>query len=319
MKLLQAYDSIAVELEGVRELFNQELISDVPAVADMIEQVGKFRGKMLRPMLVLASGKAAGNITERHRILAAVSEMVHMATLIHDDVLDEAETRRRGRTINALHGNEAAVILGDLFISHAFKLCSSIGRTWASNIIASTTNTICEGELLQLYHRGYYDLDEAKYIEIIERKTGQLMGTCCYLGARAAGASEAMCQELEEFGLNLGIAFQIMDDVMDIVGNEQTAGKTIHSDFEKEKMTLPTIHFLRQCPKQQRNRAIEILSNKQTSCYPELAKQLDRQGSIDYARQRASQYVEKARGAMPHTPEKQIHNLLQELAAFVLS
>ena len=182
MQLLKVYDFIAQELEGVREIFERELLCDVPAIGDMIDQVSKFRGKMLRPALVLLSGKACGEVSRAHRVIATVAEMVHMATLIHDDVLDGAEHRRRGRTINALHGNEAAVILGDMFISHAFHLCSSLDSQSASRLIAATTNTVCEGELMQLYYRGFYELTEEKYLEIIARKTASLIATCCYLG-----------------------------------------------------------------------------------------------------------------------------------------
>ena len=138
----------------------------------------QYRGKLLRPGLVLLSGKACGKTTDEHLTLAAVVEMVHMATLVHDDVLDDADLRRRCPTINRLEGNEAAVLLGDYLISHAFHLCSSLESQYASSVIAATTNTVCEGELQQVHHRGDFDLSLDDYLQIITRKTASLTGAC---------------------------------------------------------------------------------------------------------------------------------------------
>jgi len=319
MQLLQVYDYIAVEMEEVRELFDWELHSDEPMVADLLAHVGKFRGKMLRPMLVLLSSKGCGEVTRKHHVIAAVAEMVHMSTLVHDDVLDEADQRRRGRTINALHGNEAAVILGDLLISHAFHLCSSLDSQQASRLISATTNTVCEGELMQLYYRGYYDLTEDKYLAIVLQKTASLIATCCYLGAQASGAREDTCQALEQYGRNLGIAFQIMDDVTDLTGNEQTAGKTLGSDFLKEKLTLPGIHYLSNCSPAERQQLCEMLSRRSSQDYQEYAHRLHEAGSVQYARQQAASFIDAARHALPATLNKQTYDLLMELASLVVA
>ena len=191
-------DLVAPQLRAVDELFARELESDLPNVNELVTHVGKFRGKMLRPMLVLLSGLAAGGgwgqegrLSEDHVTLATVAEMVHMATLVHDDILDGAEIRRRGATINHLHGNEAAVLLGDYLISHAYHLCGSLGARgrWsgdASRLLAHTTNIICEGELTQNYHRRNWALDEQTYYLIIYRKTAALTEVCCRMGAMLA-------------------------------------------------------------------------------------------------------------------------------------
>lgn len=314
MQLLKAYDSIALELEEVREIFEEELTCDVGFIADMVGQVNKFRGKMLRPILVLLCGKVCGRITQEHRVIATVAEMVHMATLIHDDVLDGAERRRRGITINALHGNESAVMVGDMFISHAFHLCSSLDSQLASRLIAATTNTVCEGELMQLYYRGYYDLSEETYLEIIARKTASLIATCCYLGARAAGAEEDVCGALEQYGREVGMAFQIMDDITDLTGDEQTAGKTLRTDLLKEKPTLPIIHFLRISPAAQRQWVYELLRSRRHQDYPELVRRLDESGSLDYARKRAEAFVARTRAALNELPDEETRQILLELA-----
>src|SRR3954454_12621037 len=177
-------DCVAPQLAVVEKRFLAELNSEIACVNTLVKHVSRFRGKMLRPTLVLLTGAACGELTPAHTVIATVVEMVHMATLVHDDVLDEAELRRQGATINHLRGNEAAVLLGDYLISHSYHLCSSLESQLASRMIGRTTNIVCEGELLQLDNRGNIDLDEPTYTQIIERKTASLCATCCYLGAR---------------------------------------------------------------------------------------------------------------------------------------
>ena len=156
-------ECVKPQLNAVEKLFNRELSSNVACVNALVKHVGRFRGKMLRPMLVLLAGKACGKVEDAHVVVATVVEMVHMATLVHDDVLDEAELRRKGATINHLRGNEAAVLLGDYLISHSFHLCSSLDSQFASRVIGRTTNQVCEGELLQIHNRNNLDLDEETY------------------------------------------------------------------------------------------------------------------------------------------------------------
>src|SRR5256885_13400498 len=237
--LLGLVDCIAPQLAAVEKRFLAELKSDLPCVNTLVKHVSRFRGKMLRPTLVLLTGRACGELTDAHTVIATVVEMVHMATLVHDDVLDEAELRRKGATINHLRGNEAAVLLGDYLISHSYHLCSSLDSQLASRTIARTTNQVCEGELLQIDHRNNFDLDEETYLQIITRKTASLCATCCLLGAQLAGSDEATSRAMETYGLSLGIAFQIQDDILDIIGDVRTVGKTLGIDVEKGKMTLP--------------------------------------------------------------------------------
>src|SRR3978361_1091242 len=158
-------DCIRPQLAAVDRLFHEELSSKVSCVNTLVKHVSRFRGKMLRPCLVLLTGKACGKIAPAHSVIATVVEMVHMATLVHDDVLDEAELRRKGATINHLRGNEAAVLLGDYLISHSYHLCSSLDSQIASRLIAHTTNQVCEGELLQIDNRNNVDLDEQTYLK----------------------------------------------------------------------------------------------------------------------------------------------------------
>src|SRR6195952_1727586 len=223
-------DCIRPQLAAVDRQFHEELNSKVACVSSLIKHVSRFRGKMLRPCLVLLAGKAcseSGRLGDAHITRATVVEMVHMATLVHDDVLDEAELRRKGATINHLRGNEAAVLLGDYLISHAFHLCSSLESQVCSREIGRTTNVVCEGELLQIDNRNNIDLTEETYLEITRHKTASLTATCCLLGARLSGASEEVAKKLQFYGMALGTAFQMQDDILDIVGDTRTVGKTL--------------------------------------------------------------------------------------------
>jgi len=310
---------IGPQLAAVDRRFHEELQSDLPSVNTLVKHVSRFRGKMLRPMLVLLSGKACGELTDAHVTIATVVEMVHMATLVHDDVLDEAELRRKGATINHLKGNEAAVLLGDYLISHSYHLCSGLDSQLASRTIARTTNQVCEGELLQIHNRNNFDLDEATYIEIITRKTAVLCATCCRLGALLAGASEERVERLETYGRSLGIAFQIQDDILDIVGEVETVGKTLGIDVEKGKMTLPMIHFLRTAPAEHGALLRSLLSSREADKAERIRNLIVPSKSIEYARDRARQLVNRAMGAVADLPDSEPKRVLETMAQFVIS
>ena len=312
-------DCIGDELRAVDRVFAEELASELACVNVLVRHVSRFRGKMLRPLLLLLSGRACGRLTDAHVTLAAVVEMVHMATLVHDDVLDEAELRRKGATINHLRGNEAAVMLGDYLISHSYHLCSSLGSQAASRLIARTTNRVCEGELLQIDNRNNLDLSEETYLEIITRKTASLCATCCLLGAKFAGAPEARVGELELYGLSLGIAFQIQDDILDLVGEEMTVGKTLGSDIGKGKMTLPMIHFLRTAPQEHRALLRSLLQSNDADKAERIRNLILPSPSLGYARDRARAYVGQARDALLGLPDTEARRVLDTMAGFVIA
>lgn len=272
---------------------------------------------MLRPGLLLLAGRACGRVTEEHHTLAAVVELVHMATLVHDDVLDEADVRRRYPTVCRRSGNEAAILLGDYLISHAFHLCSSLDSQYASRLIGQTTNTVCEGELQQVHHRGNYGLTQEQYIEIITRKTASLTGACCRLGAHYSGASPEVAARLEQYGLNVGIAFQITDDVLDIVGSEEQAGKTLGRDLEKRKLTLPLIHCFAEGPADVRGRLRTLLDADQQDRLA-MHNLLTASGSISFARQAAERYIQSAVSLLGILPASEARESLQRLAAMII-
>lgn len=309
------------ELARVRRLFAQELQSDLSCVNELAGHAQRYHGKMLRPMLVLAAAMAVEPDTQtadpKYLVAAAVVEMVHMATLVHDDVLDEARMRRRGQTINQLRGNEAAVMLGDYLISHAYHLCSSLNSPSISRIIAHATNTVCEGELLQLSHRGDLNLDEPTYFDIITRKTASLCGACCRVAAELSGCAQGVTDALYAYGETLGVAFQIIDDVLDLTGDPATVGKTLGLDLAKGKLTLPLIHAIASADDAQRRELLDLLKAQSD---PALSEQdaaagtrrvreiLEAGKSLEYARGKAVALVEKAQyaliGCLDDTPAR---------------
>jgi octaprenyl-diphosphate synthase len=315
-------ECIAAELEAVDRLFTQELSSQLRCVNALVKHVSRFRGKMLRPCLVLLSGKACsptGALSESHVTLATVAEMVHMATLVHDDVLDDAELRRKGATINHLRGNEAAVLLGDYLISHSYHLCSSLESQFASRLIAHTTNQVCEGELLQIDNRNNLDLDEKTYFQIITHKTAVLCAACCTLGASFAGASPQTVKQLETYGTCLGIAFQIQDDILDIVGDISKVGKSLGSDIVKGKMTLPMIHFLRRAPIEHRTLLRSLIASRDVDKVEQIRNLILPSDSIQYARDHAHKLVAQARESLAGLVDSEAKQVLELMADFVVA
>lgn len=310
--------SIQQQLVEVASVFTEQLKSDQETVNSLCQHIERYRGKMLRPSLVLVSGLAVHGepfrsslITQQHVQAAAVLELIHMATLVHDDVLDEASIRRRGATVNSLHGNESAVMLGDYLISNAFHLCSKIGDPAVNLLLGSVTNRICEGELMQLAHRDDLALEESVYTEIISRKTAALVGACCRLGTQLSGASEALCDAMDRFGTAIGVAFQIQDDLLDLAGDPETVGKTLGRDLAKGKATLPVILHLAEATGAQRDEALQVLRERNGEA---LCARLDGCGAMERAHERAVALVERAKCELQVLPASPARDMLASLA-----
>lgn len=310
---------IASDLERTTAILRRELAGDLDCVNDMCRHVAGFHGKMLRPSVLLLSGRCFGPARPEHYTLAAVVELVHIATLVHDDILDESELRRGEQTVNRRWNNERAVLFGDYLISHAFHLCSSLDSQAASRAIGRTTNTVCEGEIMQVANRGNLDLTEEQYFEIIYRKTASLIETCCGLGARYAAADDDAVARLEKYGRSVGIAFQIADDVLDLVGDERETGKSLGRDAEKGKLTLPVIHHLRRCSTDERAAAVEWLHSADPAARRRLVDRLNHTESIEFARDAAQTHIRAAIDALSPLPESDARDTLRAMADFVLA
>ncbi len=325
--------TLADALARVEGRFNEALRPELPPVERLCRHVESYRGKMLRPAVVVLSGLAAGageggggEVTDAHITVAAVCEMIHMATLVHDDVLDEADTRRKGATVNRLHGNEAAVILGDYLFSAAYRLCSTlpgeVGRRTAL-LIGETGMALCSGELLQLHHRRDYSIDEPTYFEIVERKTASLIAAACRLGAEHSGTSEDVAAGLERYGLRLGVAFQIQDDLLDLTGTESVVGKPLRRDVELGKLTLPLIHHLAAASQVQRGRTLGLIGavpgvEGEREGVQALQAALGETGSIRHAREVAVGLVAEAKSALEVVEESAAKRFLMLMADAVV-
>lgn len=302
-------------LDEVGRTFERQLARDLPPVNTLCRHVERYRGKMLRPTMVFLCGGAFGPVGERHVSVAATCEMIHMATLVHDDVLDEADVRRKGQTINRLRGNEVAVMLGDYLISNAFHLCSRVGDPALNLRLGEVTNTLCEGELLQLSHRDDLSLDEPTYFEIVRRKTAVLIGACCELGARLSGAPEPAVAALGRFGEGLGTAFQVQDDLLDLEGREDVVGKSLGRDLEKGKLTLPVIIHLAGGAGARRERAIEVIRARDGAG---LLAELHESGALAEARSRALAIVADARRELAQVPQGPARDALDAAAEAIV-
>lgn len=322
--VLSGLVKVTDEIEGA-------LSSDVPAVAELCKQVEQFRGKMLRPTLVLVSGAACGISIEEPPPeellkLAAVVEMVHMATLVHDDVLDEAEIRRRAQTINDKAGNESAVLLGDYLIAASFRLCASLGDPEPSRLIGKVSMELCEGELLQLQNRDNLSIDEPTYYEILEGKTAALVGACTRLGSRSGGGDESVQNAMDSFGRSIGVAFQVQDDLLDLLGNEEVVGKSLGRDLKKGKLTLPLIHHLASLQPESRTASLTLLEeasetrgNGAPANTKQLIEALKSTGSLDYSRASAESLIGRAKDALTVLDNSPARAVLELLADAVLT
>lgn len=308
-----AYAAIAADLVAVEQVYTETVSSPKPALAAMLAHLDQYRGKRLRPMLLLLTAKACGSVTRNHHILGAVVEMVHTATLVHDDVLDEAGMRRHVRTVNAGWGNKASILLGDYLFTHAFHLSSQTGDARACELIGEATNRVCEGELHQTLERGNLRLTEAEYFEIIDGKTAALTECCCRLGAIYAGATDEQVERLANYGRKLGQAFQVADDLLDLLGSEQTAGKTLGTDLEQQKLTLPLIYMLHRVGADEATRLRKLLAEPTPATRETVAAALKATNAVAYARHRANELATEAAGELECLPESECRDILESL------
>lgn len=312
------YEPVREELSQFEALLHAELQSRYPSVDQLARHAFRLGGKRLRPALLLLTAKAVGAASREHLVLATVVEMIHTATLVHDDVLDSADMRRHVETTNARWGNQASVLLGDFLFTHAFYLASTLSSVSACRIIGKATNIVCEGELRQVASCGNFDLTEEEYFGIIEAKTAELCACCCQLGARYAGANAETEQAMTRFGKAIGMAFQIADDLLDLVGDEAATGKSLGTDLEQRKLTLPMIRLLSGLGASERERLIQRLQNSAGRRRETLEEWLLQSDALEYARLKALEFAEAARCELSELPQSPAKAVLNQLTEFVV-
>ncbi len=308
----------APEMDAVNGLIRRRLASDVALINQIAEHIIAAGGKRLRPMLVLLAARALSYRGNDHLQLAAVIEFIHTATLLHDDVVDESDLRRGRETANALWGNAPSVLVGDFLYSRSFQLMVELERTMVMQVLADTTNAIAEGEVLQLLHVNNPDVDEAAYLRVIERKTAVLFAAATRLGGLLADADAATQNALATYGMQLGIAFQIADDVLDYTADAQALGKNLGDDLAEGKATLPVIHAIAQADHATRARLRSIVEAGDTDALPELLSAIHASGSIAYSQQRAQVHAAAAEQALAGLPENDALAALRGLARYAV-
>lgn len=316
-----ALELIGDELKQVEQQFKKDLASDVPLIRKVGEYVLASGGKRIRPALLLLSAKLCEYRGDRHVPLASVIEFIHTATLLHDDVVDNANIRRGIASANTLWGNEASVLVGDFLFSKSFSLMVADGDLNVLRVLSGATTMIAEGEVLQLVCTSDLSLTEERYIEVVKCKTAVLISAACQAGAILGKVSSELEQDLSEFGMQLGIAFQLMDDVLDYAANQAEFGKSIGHDLEEGKITLPLIHTLQLCTADERERIGEIVTAEELSDddFQFVFDAVHRYGGIEFTVSRAREYINRAKQALESFSPSPVKSALVELSDYVVT
>ena len=316
MSLKQIQSSIAQDMRAVDEVIRSALYSDVVLIKQVAEYIINSGGKRLRPALVLMSAELFGPVQPAHHQLAAVVEFIHTATLLHDDVVDESSLRRGQATANSLFGNAASVLVGDFVYSRAFQMMVRVDNMRVMEILAEATNVIAEGEVLQLLNVHDADISEQDYLQVIHFKTAKLFEAATRLGAVICQANEADEKALSLYGMHLGTAFQLIDDVLDLTGDAQAIGKNLGDDIAEGKPTLPLLYAMRHGTKQQAElirTAIEHGGEHNIQNVIDAVQQTD---ALKHVRELAQQEADLACQAIAHLADGPAKQRLIELAEF---
>lgn len=301
---------------------DQLIVSQLHSKVGLVENIGQYiveaGGKRLRPLLTLLSAGALGDISREHIKLAVVIEFIHTATLLHDDVVDLSQLRRGRPTANAQWGNAPSVLVGDFIYSRAFQMLVDIGDMAVMALLSDTTNTVAEGEVLQLTRAGQPDTSEADYYAVIHSKTAVLFAAACR-GAVLLSDQIEHADALETYGLQLGLAFQLIDDLLDYEGDPQETGKNIGDDLSEGKPTLPLIRAMQTAPADGANIIRQAIANKDATHLDEILSIVRDCGALDYTREAAQQASQKAVDALQTLPESPYRETMQKLALEALA
>ena len=310
---------LADDMDQVDLVIRDRLRSDVVLIRQVADYIIGSGGKRLRPALVILSAGACGYAGRHHHELAAVVEFIHTATLLHDDVVDDSHMRRGRATANSTFGNAAAVLVGDFLYSRAFQMMVDVHNMRIMEVLADATNTIAEGEVMQLLHVHNADVTEQEYLRVIRSKTAMLFEAAGRLGAILAGVMPAQEKALADYGMHLGTAFQLVDDILDYSGDLAQTGKNLGDDLAEGKMTLPIIHAMRRGSAEQGAMIRNALVNGGLSDFEPVLKTMQETGALDYTRTQAEASARKARDAIAVLPDSKYRDCLLELAVFAVT
>ncbi len=312
---------IREDLQRVEEEFRRRLKSRVPLITQIAEHLVKSGGKRLRPAFLILSAKLCGYEGDAHIPLAGAIEFIHTATLLHDDVIDNAEVRRGNPSANTLWGNEASVLVGDFLFSRSFSMMVEVGDLRILQVMSHATTLLAEGETFELVKTADLAITEEENLELIVQKTASLISAATRIGAILGGVPREQEEALAEYGLKVGIAFQLVDDCLDYIGEEEALGKKVGTDIREGKITLPLIHTLKVCSEAERKQIGEVVlaSEVQEGDLQAVIQLVERYGGVPYAMERARTFAEEGKfqlEAFPPSPEREA---LLALADYVVS
>jgi octaprenyl-diphosphate synthase len=316
-----ALNIIGDDLKQVEQQFRKDLQSDVPLIRKVGEYVLSSGGKRIRPALLLLSARLSGYTADKAVPLASVIEFIHTATLLHDDVVDSASMRRGIASANTLWGNEASVLIGDFLFSKSFSLMVNVGSLDILRVLSDATTVIAEGEVMQLLYTGELDLTEEIYTNVVRSKTAILMSAACEAGAILGAVPQSQQQALADFGMDLGIAFQLMDDILDYVATEEEFGKSIGHDLEEGKITLPLIHTLRKCTKAERDLIAGVVERDEMSLdeFRSVSELVRKYGGIEYTVETARSCISRCKNHLDQFAQSPVRDALLSLSEYVVT
>lgn len=316
----EIFDLVRTDLQKVEEEFCRQSVSSVPAITEIGQYLQFSGGKRLRPALLLLGAKFCGYEGPSAIRLGAVVELIHTATLIHDDIIDEADTRRGRPSTNSRWGNHRSVLAGDWLYMQAFNRAVAERNFRVLDLLIRLTQVMVEGELLQLSRLRRIDVSEEEYIELADRKTASLFSVCMRLGAVLGGKSDEEEARLSAYGTNLGLAFQLTDDLLDFTSSEEKLGKPIGNDLREGKVTLPLIYMLRKCDPDELQKVATVLEECgfRSVRFEEILALVERNGTVDATHARARQFAEIAKSCLDGFPESPYKEALCSLADFIV-
>ncbi len=311
------FDLVRPHIEKIEAQIRKQVRDFDPGVEPYMEYVCDTSGKRIRPALAILTGGATGELTPDHLNLGVILELIHMATLVHDDIIDGATTRRQVPTANAKWGNGMAVLLGDALFSHALKLSTEFDNQELCRAISLAAREVCQGEILQTQRRFDLNVTKKDYFKMIEMKTGALFAAACQLAAMISESPKTVSDAMYDYGMKLGAAYQIYDDVVDLIGSEDQIGKTLGTDLEKGKLTLPILNLLERANPKQKEQLSKRIIEQQALDLPVLVGIAEYEGAMAEALETATRLVAEARGTLALLEPSEFTTAMNNITLFV--